>query len=366
LSVGLVVGTRPEAIKLAPVYHALEAAGDEPTIVLTGQQGAILDPLLRHFRLDRRVGLPDHSAWQLDRFHAHCLTHCTDLLRAPRFDTLVVQGDTTSAAAAALAATYAGVPLAHVEAGLRTGDRSRPFPEEAHRQLIARLADWHFAPTASAAANLARENVSGQIEVVGNTVVDAARWTAGQPGFGDKLRRSFPDVIDRPHVLVTAHRRESFGAPMAAIGDGVARLARLHPDIAFVVPLHPNPAAHGPLSEALEGLGNAFLTGPLPYDVTIALVAGALAIVTDSGGLQEEAPTFGVPVLVLREVTERPEGIAAGFSRLVGTDPARIVAEFERVRTSPPAHVANPYGDGRSGERIAASLRPLVERALAC
>lgn len=358
LRLALVVGTRPEAIKLAPVYRALERAGAEPVALLTGQHEALLDPLIELFGFERRIDLRGRRPGDsLARFAARCVDRLDRCLAAERFDALVVQGDTSSALAGAVAAAYSGLPLAHVEAGLRSGDLANPFPEELNRRLIAETAHWHFAPTERAADNLLREARGGDIHLVGNSVVDSALWVAGLPATRAAVTERFPMLAGRPHLFVTAHRRESFGKPMADIAEAIALIAEREPGMELIVGLHPNPNASEPLAERLCGLSNVQLTEPLTYPLTIGLVSGAAMILTDSGGLQEEAPSFGVPVLVLREVTERPEGIEAGCSRIAGTTTARIVAEFEQWRSEGPrCPAANPYGDGRSGERIAEVL----------
>jgi UDP-N-acetylglucosamine 2-epimerase (non-hydrolysing) len=367
--VALVVGTRPEAIKLAPVYHALERVGVEPVIILTGQHDELLDPHIRHFGLGRRLSLAAREEGDcLGTFAGRCIQRLAGLFSTEQFDAVLVQGDTGSALAGALAAALARLPLGHVEAGLRTGDLDNPFPEELNRQLIARAVQWHFAPTPAAMQNLVRERVAGDIRVVGNTVVDAARWTATNGVTREILHAVNPALGQRPHVLVTAHRRENFGAPMRRIASAIASLAARYRATDFIVPVHPNPEAGGPLAEALGGISNVRLVGALSYPATIGLLASAFAVLTDSGGLQEEAPGFGVPVLVLRDVTERPEGIAAGCSRLVGCDPDRIIAAFdELVGAVGPAMITNPYGDGFASDRIASFLTDaLAARQSAC
>ena len=358
LSIALIVGTRPEAIKLAPVYRALERRGAEPVAVLTGQHEALLDPMIALFGFERRIDLRARVPGDtLTSFAARCIDRLETCYAEERFAAVVVQGDTTSALAGALAAGYAQIPVAHVEAGLRSGDLANPFPEEMNRRMIAETAHWHFAPTVLAADNLRREGRNGAIHLVGNSVVDSALWVADRRETRALVLDRFPALADRPHFFVTAHRRESFGRPMTEIAEAIAVIAEREPGTEVVVALHPNPNASAPLAERLCGVPNVQLTEPLSYPLTIGLVATAAMILTDSGGLQEEAPSFGVPVLVLREVTERPEGIEAGCSRIAGTSTNGIIDAFERWRAEGPRIAsANPYGDGHSGERVAEIL----------
>lgn len=349
----LIVGTRPEAIKLAPVAHALRAAGADVQICTTGQHPVLAGEALGWFGLRADLSLSCDRAY-LDRTAGGLVMSIGTALRATRPDWVLVQGDTTSAIAGALAGHFAGFRLAHVEAGLRSGDRHRPWPEESHRKLIAAIANLHFAPTAAAAASLSAERVDpATIHVTGNTVVDALR----------RLLEAQPPVeltSGRRSILVTCHRRESFGRGVAGVAEAIGRLAA-RGDVQLTVPLHPNPRAGGALGRALAGLGGVTLLPPLPYPAFVHELARAHLVLTDSGGVQEEAPSLGVPALVMRDVTERPEGLLAGTARLVGTDPDRIVAEVERLLDDPEAHAVmarahNPYGDGRAAERIVRTL----------
>ena len=360
IRVALVVGTRPEAIKLGPVYRALERReGVEPTVIFSGQHGVILEPIIELFNLDRRIELNSRDgAAELSAFAGRFLIDMGDLLSHRRFDAMVVQGDTTSALIGGLAAAYAGIPVAHVEAGLRSHDMAEPFPEELNRKMLASACRWHFAPTTLAAENLGREGFNYQVHDVGNTVVDAALWTASHAQTAAAVASRFPRLRSRKTVLVTAHRRESFGAPMRQIGAAVAAIARMHCDLDFVVPLHPNPNASNPMRAALDTVSNVHLCDPLPYSVIVGLMADAHSILSDSGGLQEEAPTFGVPVLVLRNLTERPEGVQRGCNIMVGTNQAAIVGGFnqlvgEGIDYDARRALGNPYGDGASAKRIA-------------
>jgi UDP-N-acetylglucosamine 2-epimerase (non-hydrolysing) len=355
LEVLAVYGTRPEAIKMAPVIAALRERSDRftVTVVTTGQHRELLEPVQDLFGLrpdlDLRLMMPDQA---LNGLAAACLAALDEVLRDRRPDWLLVQGDTTTAMSAALAAFHRGVSVGHVEAGLRTGNLAQPYPEEANRRIIDLLAGALFAPTGRAGrALLAEGREQAQVHVVGNTVIDALRALALEP----------PEPPDRPEVLITVHRRESFGAPLRAIFSALRRLAESFPEVAWRYPVHRNPNVCGPAVEMLSGLANLELCEPLGYRELVAALARCRVVLTDSGGLQEEAPAFGKPVLVLRETTERPEGIEAGVARLVGTDPQRIFDEASRLLVSPDAYLemaraVNPYGDGHAASRIVAIL----------
>ena len=354
LKILVVYGTRPEAIKMAPVVRALARPGVfAVTVCATGQHREMLAQVQDLFGLrpdvDLRLMRPDQS---LNALAAAALAAVDEVLASAAPDWLLVQGDTTTAMAAALAAFHRGVRVGHVEAGLRTGDLARPFPEEANRRIVDALAAALFAPTGRAAGALLAEGVDpSRIHVVGNTVIDALRLLPIDP----------ETVPARPEVLVTVHRRESFGAPLAGIFAALRRLAESFPGVDWIYPVHPNPNVRGPAHEALGGLPNLTLCAPLGYGELVRRLRRCRFVLTDSGGLQEEAPTFGKPVLVLRDTTERPEGIEAGVARLVGTDGERIVAAAAELLTSEAAYAAmaravNPYGDGRAAERIAAIL----------
>ena len=355
LQILAVYGTRPEAIKMAPVISALRRRPDRfaLTVVTTGQHRELLEPVQELFGLrpdlDLRLMTPDQT---LNGLAASSLAALDEVLRDRRPDWLLVQGDTTTAMSAALAAFHRGVRVGHVEAGLRTGDLTQPFPEEANRRIIDLLAAALFAPTERAGrALLAEGRERSQVHVVGNTVIDALR----------SLDFAAPESPERPEVLITVHRRESFGSPLRGIFSALRRLAESFPEVVWKYPVHRNPNVSGPAVEQLSGLPNLELCEPLGYRELMVLLARCRFVLTDSGGLQEEAPAFGKPVLVLRETTERPEGIEAGVARLVGTDPERIVAEASRLLTSPEAwlemaRAVNPYGDGQAASRIAAML----------
>ncbi|MGH9805303.1 MAG: non-hydrolyzing UDP-N-acetylglucosamine 2-epimerase [Candidatus Acidiferrales bacterium] len=370
LKVLSIFGTRPEAIKLAPVIKALRARPQEFTsrVCVTGQHRELLDQVLRLFDIrpehDLAVMQPDQSLFAST---ARILTALEPVLAAEQPDWVVVQGDTTTAFAASLAAFYARVPVAHVEAGLRSRDLTQPFPEEANRRLADALTMLFFAPTEAARQNLLGEGVpDARIRVTGNTVIDALLDVAARPyDFSKGPLASLPlnaDGSRRRIILVTAHRRESFGEPLRALCGAIRAVAERFPDAQVVYPVHLNPNVQRPVRELLGGFNNISLLEPLDYEPFVHLMKRATLILTDSGGLQEEAPSLGVPVLVMREVTERPEGVAAGAARVVGTDPAKILAAAAaELLDSPDSRarmsvVRNPYGDGMASQRITEAL----------
>lgn len=354
-----VVGTRPEAIKMAPVIRALKGKPDiEVRVLATAQHREMLDDTFAQFGISPDIDLDimRHDQTLAD-LTSRLLASVDNVLARECPDVVVAQGDTTTVFAAALASFYRRTPFAHVEAGLRTGDFTNPFPEEMNRSFVARLASLHFAPTADARANLLREGIpDGSIHVTGNTVIDAVRWMSeSNPAHG------LP-VDERMRViLMTCHRRENFGAPLDGILAAVRRLAGLYPDVQIVYPVHPNPNVAGPAQAALSGIPNIILTAPLNYAKLVALMKACYFVMTDSGGLQEEAPALGKPVLVLRDDTERPEAVTAGTVVLVGHDTETIIREAERLlrdegRYREMARAISPYGDGHAGEGIAAIL----------
>ena len=358
-----VFGTRPEAIKLFPLIHALERdARFASRVCVSGQHRGMLDQVLAISGLaadhDLDLMRPDQS---LDALTAALLTGIGKVLDEERPDWVVVQGDTATAMAGALAAYYRKIPVAHVEAGLRSGNIHHPWPEEINRKVIGTLAALHCAPTAAAAEALRRENVDpATIHVTGNTVIDALHWVTARiaerpelaAGLGNLERRFAGKRI----VGVTSHRRENFGEGMKAIAEAIRRLA-VRGDVAVIFPVHLNPNVRAVMERELVGLDNVALIEPLDYPHFARVLAIAELMLTDSGGVQEEAPALGKPVLVMRETTERPEGVEAGTARLVGTDPDRIVCEAERLLDDGEAYAAmarahNPFGDGRSAARI--------------
>lgn len=358
-----VLGTRPEAIKFAPVILALIARGVDVTVCSTGQQRDMTRAALADFGLvpdiDLDLMLPRQTP---EAFVTAALPGVAAVIARITPGMVLVQGDTATTLAGALAAAYARVPLGHVEAGLRS-HAAEPFPEDFHRRLVAQAATHHFAPTASARAALVREGIDwNTIDVTGNPVIDALRLTRAQLADDADLQariiKDLPSLRSgRPLIVVTAHRRENH-ARMAGIAAAVATLARTR-DVDIVVPLHPNPAAGAELRARLTSLTNVALIPPLDYLTFVTLLGRARLVLTDSGGIQEEAPAFGCPVLVLRDSTERPEGVEAGVAQLVGTNPAAIVAAAYRLLDDDAAHAAMadavmPYGDGHAATRIAA------------
>lgn len=359
-----IFGTRPEAIKMAPVVGRLEAQpGVESRVCVTAQHRQMLDPLLGLFAIhpdfDLDLMQPDQSLVELTRA---VLGGLDPVIREVNPDWILVQGDTTTMMAASLLAYYQHVRVGHVEAGLRTGDKWQPFPEEVNRRVAGAIADLHFAPTERARENLLREGVlEDRIVVTGNTVIDALKTIAERPY--DLTSGPLAAVPpERRVILVTAHRRENFGEPFQRMLDAMARIAENYrDDVVLIYPVHLNPNVREPALEKLGGVENIRLVEPLDYLPMVHLMKRSTLILTDSGGLQEEAPALGVPVLVMREKTERPEAIEAGTARLVGTDTQRIVTETRRLMDDPAAHAAmahavNPFGDGKAAERIVGAL----------
>lgn len=362
-TVALVIGTRPEAIKLAPVAVALaESRWARPSIITTGQHGDVVRETLALFDLKAEIELTGSTdSGGLAALNAGLLTEIDGAFERIQPAMVVVQGDTASTLAGAQAAFFRQIPVVHVEAGLRTGDLALPFPEEANRRMVSQLTRLHLAPTATAADNLLRENVApADIVLTGNTVVDALLAARDLKAPYDDAALEALDASGAPLVLVTAHRRESWGQPIRQIGRAVARLSRDHPRFGFVVAAHMNPAVRDVVEHEVRGCANVVLPGPIGYGAFVRLLARSTLVITDSGGIQEEAPAFGVPVLVTRDVTERTESIRAGVARLVGTDENAIVDSATRLLRDQGAHDAmakaiDPYGDGRAAQRVADS-----------
>jgi UDP-N-acetylglucosamine 2-epimerase (non-hydrolysing) len=360
LKVAVIVGTRPEAIKMAPlVLEMRRVKGIKPVLVLTAQHREMCDDVLDVFGLkpdhDLDIMRPNQSLFQVT---SRLVKELESVMIAERPDLVLVQGDTTSTFVGSLCAYYLRIPVGHVEAGLRTYRKYSPFPEEVNRRLTSAIADLHFAPTRTAAAALAREGIAArQIFVTGNPVIDALMHVASK-------RYPYKDAVlaacnfrGKRIVAVTAHRRESWGKPFEGMMRALKRVAAEHEDVVIVFPVHPNPNVRGPVGRILAGAPRVVLTDPLDYRDFVKLLKSCYFIITDSGGIQEEAPSLKKPVLVMREVTERPEAVKAGAVKLVGTDYHDIVRSASRLLDSPGHYKAmiarsNPYGDGKSARRI--------------
>lgn len=360
-----VFGTRPEAVKMAPIIRRLAAESDiESRVCVTAQHRQMLDQVLELFKIrpdyDLNLMREDQSLGELA---AAIFTHLEPVLEDFRPDWVLVQGDTTTVAITALVAYYHRIRVGHVEAGLRTHDKWQPFPEEINRRIAGVIADLHFAPTEWARQNLLREGIpEANILVTGNPVIDALHYVASQP-----IPKEAADLLEQAKgqakrlILVTAHRRENFGEPLRQICRALRRLAR-RGDLFIIYPVHLNPNVQSVVRSELDGVENILLLPPLDYLPLVHLMRHATLILTDSGGIQEEAPVFGVPVLVLRNVTERPEGVEAGVLRLVGTETKTILRAAEHLLDDPAAYEAmaravNPFGDGHAAERIVQALR---------
>jgi UDP-N-acetylglucosamine 2-epimerase (non-hydrolysing) len=387
LAVPIVVGTRPEAIKLVPLILAMrESDYYEPIVVSTGQHLAMVQfifdladitPDVTLWAGSRRSHLNERVATVMERFEDFCAerfelsdddgANAEAILEGRYPAAVIVHGDTSSAMAAALSAFHLHIPVMHVEAGLRTGGpNNTPFPEELNRQVIGSIAGLHFAPTSANLQNLVRENVAvSQIFVTGNTGIDALQWASGlDVRFANPALNELHDGTRRV-VVITAHRRENWGAGLAGIAEGIARLAEAHEEATFVLPLHPNPKVGQVLRGRLSELDNVLLVDPLGYATFAKLLHRSDLVLTDSGGIQEEAPSLNKPVLVLREETERGEGLEEGTLKLVGTNPERIFVEGDRLLNDPIAYAQmteadNPYGDGRAAKRIVAALEHML------
>ncbi len=370
-AVMLVFGTRPEAVKMAPVALALAREPDLDTLIaVTAQHRTMLDQVLDVFGLtadfDLNIFQPGQS---LADITARAITSLDRVMADVRPEALLVQGDTTTTFAGALCGFYHRIPVVHLEAGLRTGKPYSPYPEEINRRLTGQLSMMHLAATVGAKANLLAEGVPrDRIVVTGNTVVDALLWVLERPR--QPLQPALADLDNErgqgaPMLLVTAHRRESWGDQMQSIGRALRDIAHARPDVIVVVPLHPNPIVRGSIVPEVAGAPNIRLVEPLGYREFAVMLRRAHLVLTDSGGVQEEAPSLRTPVLIMRETTERPEAIAAGAAKLVGTSSARITQEVLRLLGSKTALGAmmvaeNPFGDGRAASRVVAALRHVV------
>jgi UDP-N-acetylglucosamine 2-epimerase (non-hydrolysing) len=356
-----IFGTRPEAIKMAPLVLAAQRHPKvTPIVCLTGQHREMLDQVVKYFglRVDHDLNLmqPNQS---LSELTSRCLQMLTGVISETKPDCIVGQGDTTTALCASMAAFYARIPFIHVEAGLRTNSIDSPFPEEFNRRVCSLTTALHCAPTEAARDNLLREDYSpDDVVVTGNTVLDALKLSVQQERLNSSTWiQKHPDIAGRPMVLITAHRRENHGEGIRNLCTAIGQLADMFPKIQYVYPVHMNPNIRGPVHEILAGRQNVHLIPPADYPEFIWLMDQATLILSDSGGVQEEAPSLRKPVLVTRDSTERPEALVAGATRLVGTDPVRIVREVCELLTNRDAYAAmqvdvNPYGDGKASERI--------------
>jgi UDP-N-acetylglucosamine 2-epimerase (non-hydrolysing) len=373
----LVFGTRPEAIKMAPLYHALKALPDEfeTQLCVTAQHRQMLDQVLKVFEIAPDIDLNLMKPGQ-DLFDvtAGVLHGMRDVLQSHKPDALLVHGDTSTTLAAAMAGFYLGVPVGHVEAGLRTHDLQAPFPEEFNRQVASKLTKWHFAPTNFSRQNLLAERVpEASITVTGNTVIDALLWVLGRIDADAHRSQDIAAFLSaqlnfdwrkQRFVLMTGHRRENFGDGFLQICHSLKDLAARYPAVQFVYPVHLNPNVQQPVNAILADLPNVHLIAPLDYEPFVYLLKHSHIVLTDSGGIQEEAPSLGKPVLVMRDVTERPEAIEAGTVRLVGADRSRIVANVAELLDNQTSYTAmskahNPYGDGKACEKIVSVLREI-------
>lgn len=373
----LAFGTRPEAIKMAPLYHALKVHPDvfDTVLCVTAQHRQMLDQVLKVFDMTPDIDLNLMTPGQ-DLFDvtAAVLKGMRDVLKVQKPDALLVHGDTTTTLAAAMAGFYLGVPVGHVEAGLRTHDLEAPFPEEFNRQVASKLTKWHFAPTDFSQSNLLAERVpQDSITVTGNTVIDALFWVLGRIDADATRRQGLVEFLDgqlgfdwqnQRFVLMTGHRRENFGDGFLQICHALKELAARYPTVQFVYPVHLNPNVQQPVNAILADVSNVHLIAPLDYEPFVYLLKHSHIVLTDSGGIQEEAPSLGKPVLVMRDVTERPEAVSAGTVRLVGADRGRIVANVAELLENDVSYAAmarahNPYGDGMACARIVSILREI-------
>ena len=366
----IVFGTRPEAIKMAPLVHALKNDGSfDVKVCVTAQHREMLDQVLHLFKIEPDYDLNIMKPGQdLTDITCRILQGMKPVLQEFKPNIVLVHGDTTTTMATTLASFYQQIPIGHVEAGLRTGNLLSPWPEEANRVITGHLANYHFAPTEGARAHLIKEGISpSKIFITGNTVIDALLSISDNFLFDDELRGHLDELYpflkeNKKIILVTGHRRESFGGGFEQICNALANIARTHPEVQVVYPVHLNPNVREPVQRILSGIDNVILIDPQDYQPFVYLMNHAYIILTDSGGIQEEAPSLGKPVLVMRETTERPEAITAGTVRLVGANVARITEEVTRLLTDREEYqemsrAHNPYGDGKASQRIVKALK---------
>ena len=364
-----VFGTRPEAIKMAPLIHACNMHKEQFKVVvcLTGQHREMLQQVMAFFEIEADYNIdlmrPNQTLFDIT---ANALKGIEGVLNETQPDIVLVQGDTTTAFAGALSAFYKRIKVAHIEAGLRSYNKYAPYPEEANRKMAGVLTDLHFAPTPAAAENLFNEGIRDNVFVTGNTVIDALLWGVNKVRGDKKYAQSFGYLdLAKKIILVTGHRRENFGEPFENICNALAKLSNNYPDVQIVYPVHLNPNVQEVVNRKLSGRDNIFLVAPLEYPNLIWLMDKCYFVITDSGGIQEEAPSLGKPVLVMREVTERMEGVEAGTAMLVGTDSDKIVSEATRLLEDEIAyqqmsHAVNPYGTGNTAQEIVSLLSKYV------
>lgn len=365
--VAIILGTRPEAIKLIPLYLELkENKSFKPVLISTGQHKEMLDQIFSFFDIQPDIQLNVMSPNQgLAGLTSLLFQKLEEVVSKHKFDGIIVQGDTSTAMVGAMIGFYNKVKVIHVEAGLRTYDKFSPFPEEINRRIIGLVADFHFAPTEKAAKALEKESLEG-VYMVGNTVIDSLLWAmkkieADEEKYQNNIKTSFPGLENKRLVLVTGHRRENFGKGFEEICRALASLADKYKELAFVYPVHLNPNVRETVFKYLDGYDNIHLIDPLPYDQLLYLMSKSILILTDSGGIQEEAPSLNIPLIVMRETTERPEGIEAGCAVLAGITACNIVNSFVQIYEdqtvySKMTEAANPYGDGKSAEKIVGIL----------
>ena len=357
MKVGLIFGTRPEAIKMSPVYHELKKNGIDVRVIVTGQHKEMLYQVLDLFEIKPDYDLEIMKQGQgLSELTGRLMLELDKIVKKEKFDYILVQGDTTSVLTGALTAFYNQIPVGHIEAGLRTGDIYSPFPEEANRKLVGSIADIHFAPTDVNVNNLLKENYPKEkIIKCGNTVIDALYWVKKNKNKDIKEIKKKYGVDNKKYILITMHRRENWGKPMEETLRAVRDYLEKHEDIYLVFPMHLNPLVRDTAHRVLDGFERKILIEPLEYLEFIAIMDGAHYIMTDSGGVQEEAPSLGKPTLVLRDTTERPEAIEAGTAKLTGTKYEEVIKDMELLEGETYEKMSkanNPYGDGKTSERI--------------
>ena len=363
-----IIGTRPDAIKMSPVIKKAKEDGTvEPVVVATSQHKEMLAEVIGMFELNVKIDFnimkPNQNLFYTT---ISVLKGMERIIEKERPDIIIVQGDTTSSFASALAGFYNKIPVAHIEAGLRTFDKYQPFPEEVNRVYIDHIADLCFAPTKRAQENLIKEGISDdRIYITGNTGIDALLWIVNNRSPDDNVKKMISE--DKKLILLTAHRRENFGKPLEKIFSAVKRIAEERDDIFIIYPVHPNPNVKNIAEKILGGVKNIILIPPVDYSTLAYLLSNAYIVLTDSGGIQEEAPTFGVPIFVLREKTEREEGIKAGISKLLGSDEKRIYSEVNKILDNPDeckkmSIRKNPYGDGKASRRIVEHIKDFLNK----